>query len=340
MHKNLRTLLHTARGQSQHVVVIFLDIRGFSSFAKIAESTDAAEFLASAYTKILDDYIPDAAFFKLTGDGMLVIYDYDRNSLTEVVRKATDLSIRLVEAFPTLTEGDAMLNFNRPEQLGIGLARGAATILTSDDTVLDYSGRPLNLAARLMDLARPSGVVLDASFGFELLDEKVQSRFKRESVYVKGIAEDDPIPVYYLADRTSIPDQNKFPMNRMLRFPESTESVLFSELCERGARFYQLLSNEPAKLDDIEVHVNYPKTKADGSKHPTMRWTPSYPATYQKKQNKHYAVVNYKKITQGMRTDDRTDNTWPVEVTIEYSIREAPKVAEPPVSDSESTGPK
>jgi len=56
-----------------------------------------------------------------------------------------------------------MLNFETPRRSVLYRA-GPATKLVSQDRTLDYSGRPLNLAARLMDFARPSGVVLDGQF--------------------------------------------------------------------------------------------------------------------------------------------------------------------------------
>jgi class 3 adenylate cyclase len=90
MHKELRRLLHKAEGQSRRVVVVFLDVRGFSSFAGIAESTDTAEFLKTVYLKILDEHFPDAEFFKPTGDGLLILLDYNRENLQEVVRGAVD----------------------------------------------------------------------------------------------------------------------------------------------------------------------------------------------------------------------------------------------------------
>jgi class 3 adenylate cyclase len=164
MHKDLRELLHSAEGRSRHVVVIFLDVRGFSSFAKIAESSDAAEFLRSVYTQILDDYFPEPEFFKLTGDGMLILYRYNRDTLTDVTNQAVETSLRLVKEFSTLCDTDPMVNFDVPGELGIGVARGAATALISGDKILDYSGRPLNLAARLMDLARPAGEYLTTGF--------------------------------------------------------------------------------------------------------------------------------------------------------------------------------
>jgi class 3 adenylate cyclase len=66
MHRDLKELLRTAEGESHRVVVVFLDVRGFSTFAKVAESSDSAEFLKSIYLKILEEYFEDASFFKPT----------------------------------------------------------------------------------------------------------------------------------------------------------------------------------------------------------------------------------------------------------------------------------
>ena len=68
----------------------------------------------------------------------------------------------LVEAFGQITANDFMINFPVPQRLGVGVARGTATRLASGGQVLDYTGRCLNLAARLMDKARPYGVVFGA----------------------------------------------------------------------------------------------------------------------------------------------------------------------------------
>src|SRR5918996_3324855 len=145
MHRQLKDLLHQARGESHLVLVVFLDTRGFSAW--MSESSEAAIFLRSTYTKILDDYFSTASFFKPTGDGLLIILDYDDANLRKVVQTAVQTSIRLIEDFPNICAGDPMVNFETPDKLGIGIARGAATSLISDGKTLDYSGRPLNLAA-------------------------------------------------------------------------------------------------------------------------------------------------------------------------------------------------
>jgi len=66
-----------------------------------------------------------------------------------------------------------MTNFPTPDKIGIGITRGSVCCIMSGSKILDYSGRNLNLASRLMEMARPSGIVFDESFGLDLLsDEK------------------------------------------------------------------------------------------------------------------------------------------------------------------------
>ena len=142
MHRELQKLLATAEGQSQFVVAIFLDVRGFSSFAKIAESSESALFLKSAYLTILSEYFPAADFFKPTGDGLLVIRRFQSETLKAIVQDSIAESVRLVTDFPDICRNDPMVNFDVPGGLGIGVARGAATALVSQDQTLDYSGRP------------------------------------------------------------------------------------------------------------------------------------------------------------------------------------------------------
>jgi adenylate cyclase len=240
MHKQLKKLLPRAKGESRLVVVVFLDVRGFSSFAKIAESSEAALFLRSMYTKILDSYFPDAQFFKPTGDGLLIILDYDEDNLAEIVNSAIESSLRLVGDFADLTIDDPMVNFEVPDSIGIGLARGAATALVSDDYILDYSGRPLNLASRLMDLARPRGVVFSESLGWSLLEDEYAAQFSADKVYVKGIAEDLPMTAYIAIDMVSLPESCKRPINRYSRKTTGEEEITFKQFQERGIFIYPL----------------------------------------------------------------------------------------------------
>jgi class 3 adenylate cyclase len=319
MHRELRELLHSAEGRSEHVLVIFLDVRGFSSFARIAESSDSAEFLKSAYLKILDKYFPKADFFKPTGDGLLILRRYERESLKKTVQEAVEVCMGLVGDFPGITDDDPMVNFEVPGELGIGLARGGVGSLISGDKALDYTGRPLNLAARLMDLARPAGVVFDSSLGLELLSPELQEQFSKEAVYIKGIAEDDPITVYCLKGRTRIPEYNKSPMNKLKQFTENKEVVALKTLQERGP-FLHPLSHEPAKKENILVHIRYPDVRKDKSKHPSIRRNMEEKAEFKSARGTPYARIEWGPLVSKLRNYGVKDS-WEIDIVIEYSIR-------------------
>jgi class 3 adenylate cyclase len=319
METEFKELLRKADGQSRHVIVVFLDVRGFSSFARIAESTDTAEFLKSSYLRILDDYFPDAEFVKPTGDGLLLIYGYSRETLTDAVRQAVDRSISLVTGFPTICDSDPMVNFDVPQRLGIGLSRGSATAIVSDGVPVDYCGRPLNLASRLMDLARPSGLVFDESFGFDLLTDESKARFSEESAYVKGLAEADPLKVYVLQGFTQIPDYNKSPLGKYEPFTEKAETITFKEFCERGPIFRHRLTYAPARPNEIRLHISHPAARSNGSKHPSLTRNRSVAGTFQKAAGEMFARFDYKPLMESL-TEARVKAPWPVSLTVEYPV--------------------
>lgn len=319
LHRHLKELLPTAKGESHTAVVVFLDIRGFSSFAKIAESADAALYLRSIYIRILDSYFPESSFFKPTGDGLLIIFNYeDVEQLTKTVNNAIDASLRLIQDFSTLTSEDPMINFDVPSDLGIGLARGSATALISDDQVLDYSGRPLNLAARLMDLARPRGVVFDRSLGWTLLNEDYKKEFVAEQVYIKGIAEDSSVLVYVMANEVRLPDASKRPIRKYEWKTTKQEEIPLSKLRERGIYFHDL-PEEPALRDNIRVHISHPSVGASGRKNDSLWTFNTYPATYEQQQGTHFAKIDFNRIARDLLKSG-VKRTWNIRVVVEYAV--------------------
>ena len=271
---------------------------------------------------MLDDYFDDAEFFKLTGDGMMIVYGFDdEDSLVAKLRKAIESSRRLVEHFSTITGDDPMINFSVPPNIGVGLARGSATVIFSGDTILDFTGRPLNLAARLMDLARPSGIVFDASLGIELLEEEAQRAFGKAAVYIKGIAEEQPIDVYFLSSRTRIPEYSRLPITPPVRVTEREEKHSAKQLTEMDTDFQIGLSREPARLDDAKIHFSYPRATANGQRHPSIEETGQAKVKIERKLNRWYAIINFKAIArQAERQGCKPD--WKVTSTIEYSVRD------------------
>jgi len=313
MHRALQEHLRSAVGSSEFVVAINLDIRGFSSFFN--DSSQAAAYLGSMYTRILDQHFPDVSFFKPTGDGLLIVRTVDRTNLDQVVRSSVESALNLRNGFADLCKGDSLLNFPLPELVGIGIARGTATRLFDGDLTLDYSGYPLNLASRLMDLARPSGVVFDASLGVGLVQPDLLGDFTSDKVYVRGLADSAPIEVFKSTD-VQIPPSNLTPFGTTA-FKEERVSMTFRELKMRGL-FIHDLTHVPASESTILVTVMWPVAIASGRKHPHMvHQSRSKYWTYVPRSPKQL-IMDYREVAKKMEQADCKD-PWNVDVVIEYA---------------------
>jgi class 3 adenylate cyclase len=256
MHRTFRRLLAHAEGASQFVIAVNLDIRGFSAFSRQVESPDSAVFIKKVYMKLIDDYFASASFFKPTGDGLLIIIPYTERTVAEVAARTVDICLRLLEDFSGFCANDAMVNFKVPKAVGIGLSRGTACCLASDATILDYSGRVLNLASRLMDLARPTGVVFDADFGLNLLQKEQRKKFVKETVFVRGIAEREPIEIFYTKGRTVISPVNKQPLEK-INWRTITDEKTQREIENIGGNFIYRLESEPVDPKQIGIQISY-----------------------------------------------------------------------------------
>lgn len=205
----------------------------------------------------------DAAFFKPTGDGLLIVHRLPDTSeqVVPLVSAVLQRCIALVDDFPTLTADDLMVNFAVPQQLGIGVARGSATRLISDGIVLDYTGRCLNLAARLMDKARPSGVVFADGHATDLMDEEVTEYFMEDTVYIRGIAEEDPMPVMR-TDAVRLSPRDREPITAVGK-EWGAQTVMTVADVKKHSRFNFYLPRRPATFETVGVEVEIPDF-ADG----------------------------------------------------------------------------
>src|SRR3990172_9388257 len=267
MHRQFRAALAEAQGTSQFVIVVVADIRDFSRFSLTRESPDVAMYIRRVYVRMIDEYFPDASFFKPTGDGLLLTVPYTDKTLVAVASATVDASLRCHSDFASLCKDDPMVNFPVPGAVGFGVARGTACCLKSGETVLDYSGHLLNLTSRLMDLARPSGVVIDGAFGLNLLDEGIRARFDSVKAYIRSVAEDAPKEVYFLKGYVQIPDSAKQPL-RAQQWITQQETKTASEwraLTSEAGHWRFALSSEPRSVELIKVVLQYPNPRKKGT---------------------------------------------------------------------------
>jgi len=270
MHSEFRRLLDLSEGDSQRLVALNVDIRGFSAFSEEVESVLAALYIKKVYQRLLADYFTDADFFKPTGDGLLVVYGFTDDTLRATTIELVKKALKIVRSFPTLTRNDPAINFPVPRRVGIGLARGAGSRLIAGETILDYSGRTLNLASRLMDFARPEGVVLDAHYGIDLLPPAIRKQFDRTEVVIRGISEKELVPIYYTPALTSIPDSLRRPFAELEWEDEEVPLATLHELEDAGPKFVVELPSRPLSPSQLWLNTEFPMATKSGRKHKSI----------------------------------------------------------------------
>ena len=257
MHRLFRKALNNATGKSESIIAVIIDIRDFSGFSQRCESVDVAAFIRKVYMRIIDEYFPFASFYKSTGDGLILTILWNEKNLEEMSQKVIASCINCHSEFGNICRADPTINFKVPDKIGIGVARGSACRLVSGKRTIDYSGRLLNLTARLTDLARPSGIVIDGAFIIDLLKEEQRSMFEESNVFLKGIYEKEPIRIYFTPDFTAIPEYNKHPIVGE-KWKELLDVKPFGDLLKLG-KFQYFLESEPVSVESIKVRITHGK---------------------------------------------------------------------------------
>lgn len=301
LHERFQELLESARAESCQVVATFLDIRGFSRFTAQGGSFDTALYLRSVFSLVLSAHFPDATFFKSTGDGLLIIHELPASAqqVPGVVSSVLSRSVSLVKTFGQITANDYMINFPVPQKLGVGVARGSVTKLMSGVGVLDYTGRCLNLAARLMDKARPAGVIFADSHAKQLMDAEVAQLFTDDKVCIRGISDQVPMAILISegveiarSDREPIPEADHvWGEARTLPLDEVRNSSSYS--------FY--LPRPPHSFERVGVHVEYPLFGKDGRPKPAVSWL-SLHGTYLEQPNGPMVRIDLKRVHDHVKT--------------------------------------
>lgn len=214
LHKIFLKLLEKAEGVSKNIIAINLDIRGFSSFCLSVDSINVVTYLTKIYTKIINENFDNAEFYKSTGDGLIIILpcSKDNPNLKKDVNSTLNICLNLLDNFSSICKEERIINFPTPDKIGIGITRGSACQIISNSTIIDYSGRTLNLASRLMDMARPCGIVFDESFNSYLLEDSLKEQFSEDEVYIRGIAEKSPVKIHFSKNYTVIPENYHQPI--------------------------------------------------------------------------------------------------------------------------------
>lgn len=325
MHRQFRQHLDKARGKSEFVLAVNLDIRGFSDWSRRVESRETILYLTKIYPKLIDAYFSDRWFFKPTGDGLLLVRAFEEPELPSLVEKTVIGCFDIIDSFSALGEGEPMINFETPSEVGIGLAQGAASLIAAPDPtndenelILDYSGRVLNLASRLMELARPRGVVMDSGFGSGLIPVEIARRLKAETGYIRGVSPEDEVRVLFDPELTQIPESFKQKPGEV-DWGSSVRNYTLRELEKHATPHLFQLEQEPTYPNKIKCKVTHPAISKSGQRIKGLQHTRSFRYEFYIDGQAPTVRVDFPELSRLLRSEG-VKGPWPISVRVEYPI--------------------
>ncbi len=183
-------LLKTHR---REVVVVFLDLRGFTAFTDSAEPEEVMAVLGE-YHRVMGSLIManEGTLERFAGDGLMIFFN-DPIKLENPTANAVKMALEMQEQFVPLRTAWKKRGFEL--DLGIGIAQGYATLgAIGFEGRWDYAciGSVTNLSARLCSEAK-AGQILTNLKTLSRVEDTVEAEPLGEFT-LKGIA--NPLPVF------------------------------------------------------------------------------------------------------------------------------------------------
>lgn len=144
---------------STEVLACCIDIRGFTAFCSSpdVESKYIHKYM-SAFRHIVLHHTVDTLenIKKSTGDGYILVWKSEDTDIVNTLKILLERLPLIQNDLRKVTSAEPFY-VSVPTDIGCGIARGIALEIPGD-----FYGRPLNLAARLCDKARPNGICIDS----------------------------------------------------------------------------------------------------------------------------------------------------------------------------------
>lgn len=184
------------RPHRREIVVLFLDLRGYTAFTQAHGADEVMRILGefhAAMGELISSY--EATLERFAGDGMMIFLN-DPVEIPEPAARASQMALDMQARFRDLNTMWQERNYSL--SMGIGIAQGMATIgAIGFDSRRDYAaiGNVTNLAARLCSEASP-GQILVCSVVASNIEVAVPVQ-RVGALILKGFS--DPVECYEIA---------------------------------------------------------------------------------------------------------------------------------------------
>jgi len=169
-------------------LIIFVDVRGFTNWSEsIGVFAHVDKFVTDFGDALKAEF--QGYYYKGLGDGAMLIKALDDQESDDPIALIASVleKVRIAEdKFGNICKAFAKKAGHRTDlQLGWGIVRGAAKKLSDGD----YVGADVNKCARICDMARPFGIVVDSD-DFADMPKGTQWEFYQRVVKAKGVVND------------------------------------------------------------------------------------------------------------------------------------------------------
>jgi class 3 adenylate cyclase len=168
------------KSHRREVTVVFIDLRGFTSFAETAEPEEVMEMLGDYHAEtgrlILEH---EGTLERFTGDGIMIFFN-DPVEVSNPQERAIRMAVAMRDAINTLRA--KWVRQGHDLSAGLGIATGYATIgAIGFEGRWDYGviGSVTNLAARLCAEAQPGQILVSQRF-LNRIEDLVQAELLGE----------------------------------------------------------------------------------------------------------------------------------------------------------------
>lgn len=185
-------------GIPKHVeaVAMFFDLRGSTRWANEAAEKNfhyvkvfIDEFREWAWEKAKASAQGRPKRVKFLGDGFMYVWEVAPDGLTNGANTVAKLACDLhAEYSQWVEENTRKFPWGTPDGLGVGVDVGPAIQLTFESGSEDYLGSPMNIAAKMQNLARPHGGVVLQEKVWKLLLDDIRNKFPKEGKLKLGKA--------------------------------------------------------------------------------------------------------------------------------------------------------
>ena len=175
-----------------NALIIFVDIRGFSSWAEKIGNIAFLDIFVEEWYKVLGKNFSYSSLIKHLGDGAMIIQEIKEKTTAKLLRTLLAETLKNINAcdkeFSRLCKKFSEEEGTKiPLVLGWGIAKGPIRRINGD-----YIGADINKCSRYCDIARPYGIVIDADDfqNLPVLPKNIARSFSKQTRLLTGIYEE------------------------------------------------------------------------------------------------------------------------------------------------------